>query len=287
MKNLFAKLKKSGGKANGLSLVFLIVSALILVGSVSFAWLSANRRVDVNTLSMDVDVTSNLVIADTLSNLRAITTVSSAAPHTSATATTTSTHDKFLPASHSGSSSASSASNLIYSTTPTEILKDTGLPASGTAATATVPLNSDSQYYIDYVVYIGSHGKYLNGATLTATMASTTSGTLPDVDKATSVDFYVDGAYADTLNLAGLTLANDASYTGAAKTTASLGTVDIPLNTANGICVTMRCYFDGALLKDSTHTFVTTDSVGIDAATGFTVSFEATGGTESDSAPTP
>ncbi len=274
-------------KKNTVSLVFLILSALILIGTGTFAWLSANRRVDTNELTMEVNVTSNLVIADTEPNLKAITAVSAAAPHTTATAVTTTTQDKFYPASHSGSAAAASASNLIYSTDPTQILKNTGLPASGAATTATVPLNSDSPYYVDYVVWIGSHGKYLNGTTLTATLTSSNTGTLTDVEKATSVDFYVDGAYADSVNLAGLALSNDSTYSGTAKTSASLGTVDIPLNTETGICVTMRCYFDGALLKSAGQTFVTTESVGVETETGFSVAFEATGGTESDTAPTP
>ena len=67
------------------------------------------------------------------------------------------------------------------------------------------------------------------------------------------------------------------------KTSAALGTVDLPLNTSDApVKITMRCYFDGALLKSSGQAFIATNSIDSDEVVPLSVRFAIAGGTEVD-----
>ena len=255
---------------------FLIFASLIIsITAFTVSWFANNRNVDANDISLQIDSMASVVISDTVANLKTATS-----DNTSVSLTRPSSHTgtALQPATHSGNAAMTSASNLIYSSDPTQINETTGLPTVGELATQTVPLNVNSPYYIDYNVYIGSINKSITGSTVYAKF--TTALDKSTFKAASSIDFYVDGAYCDTLNLAGYDSSlNDYSTE---KIVANLGERNIPLvaNDMTALNITMRTYFDGNLLKNSGATFVTSKSINLSSATSLGVSFEISGGTE-------
>lgn len=263
MKEIF---KRSRAK-----LIISIVSALLTVMVLAFAayaWFAANRNVSATEMRIQVDTTSNLVISNTPSFTGATNTVAM-----------TAVSRKLLPAMHVDDE----APMLQYMNSSVTIDKTTGLPTvESSEAYTLVTVADDSKYYIDYVVYISSESKALSGATLTAKISQPPSNDAKPFYDATSIDFYIDGEYKETLNIAGLDIAsNDTGYDPSAikKTATLLEGGRIPcLNDAVNkyIKVTMRCYFDGALHSSATKTYVNTVDVQTDGLT-LGISFEATG----------
>lgn len=116
----------------------------------------------------------------------------------------------------------------------------------------------DKIYFIDYVVYVGAAGATMLNQDLKVELDKDTIGEIPDMRKAVSIDFYINdsadtlGTYKGTLNLVGLN--NEINDTLTTKDTVVLlenGSIyenDEPSLT-EFLRVTMRVYFDGALLK--------------------------------------
>ena len=242
-----SKIVKSKGVI--ISSIISLFLSLIVLATVSMAWLSMNKQTDSEGMKLKVEVTPNLVISTSSSALQALvgpTEADFSVSFVDSSATAV------KPATHSSTSS----SGLIYVTNPSEVSPTTGVEKSG-ATLNTAPVTS-SGYYVDYVVYIASTGKAMDGATtqdLTATLdpaASIVSGSSGiDTLKATSIDFYVDDVYKGTLNFAG-------------TPSTSLKLVDgqlIPLNTDRYLTITMRCYVDGALEKTTGHAYINAATV--------------------------
>lgn len=164
---------------------------------------------------------------------------------------------------------------------------------------------SGNLYYVDYTAYIASVGKAITlgtGGYLRATPTfSFTDGDHSDTINAATVDFLVyklcstsaDGAesYFQGVNAIGKDYrsARHATYVGEVDTvgTTAKEYSDIlapgdRIPTANGteaIKVVMRFYFDGALLKDASHTYVATNSLDTSNVT-VNVSFALNRGTQ-------
>ncbi len=227
----------------------LIFSAIVMLTSITAAWFANNRDVASNGMQMSVETTPNLVISDSESAISSMT-----ASGATFSVTFNSGRDNMYPATHAGTG----AVKLQYVSDSSVVDINSGLAKDGSSLTmADVVSSSSSLYYVDFTVYIASVNKALTTTGVTAAFSTTTTN---DTHKATSVDFYVDGTYVDTLNLAGLNYSvNDAST---AKTSVSLGITEVPLNTEDSIAITMRCYFDGALEKvNDTTTFINSASV--------------------------
>lgn len=177
---------------------------------------------------------------------------------------------KLLPAMHVNGGKENPI-NLQYIKQTIAIDTATGLPKSGTDLEYIeyIPVPEETNesikhYYVDYIVYIASSGKPLTDVPLTASITAPPDDTVI-YHQASSVDFYVDGIYVDSLNLAGLDLSNDETYN-----SSNVKTATIPLESSIPCCdgddgryitVLMRCYFDGALHRDATHTYVTTNDL--------------------------
>ena len=255
------------------SLIFsgisLLLSLVMFTGSLTVAWFAMNKKTESDGMSVQVKVSPNIIISDTTADLAAATSanIESRATTTYNNSTTylavgwNTTVQQLIPATHENSS----AVGLKYNTNPGEVSPSTGLQKSSTALAFSNATSSDvNTYYVDYTVYIGALEEAITGQDLTVTIENVTpadfivtDGSEPptvlhnyEVYKALSVDFWVGSTptYVGTLNLAGFdSSANNASTT---KTSLTLQTnTTIPLNTAGNIPVTMRCYFDGALLK--------------------------------------
>lgn len=260
----------------------LAVSASML-GTSTFAWFSMNRTVTATNMTVQATASQSLVIASELGS-SGVGTLTNVSFGTAATSLIPATYD----------SAATYTTHLKYVTNPGEINAASGLQSGTTALVYADAINTaDSVYYVDYPVFIASSGGELTSQKLNATLTQTTTLN-SDTIKATSVDFYVSrnqssnlGTYAGTLNLAGLDRSTNNGS--AALTTIDLlaisgDTRSIPANksTSTYLMVTMRVYFDGALLKTKTgvnnatadQAFVYSDSVDT-TAVAFKVDFNA------------
>lgn len=239
---------------NGItSIIVLALSACILLGTAAYAWLGANRVTDSNGIEMAIDVSENLVISDSTSEISKakIDEINTGKTNYTPFLVTFATNDnKYVPTTHDANYTTYT-SGLKYVTNNEEVDVVTGLQRSSTALTFADAASGEAgkKYYVDYVVYIASHGAALSNHTLTAKIVSAkkggadvTSGSL----MATSIDFYVGEVSSST-------------YKGKAQVatmstdvvTLQASTTDIPLNTDSWIKVTMRCYFDGALVNST------------------------------------
>lgn len=244
-----------------------LCTSLILLAFASFAWLSSNREVGSNGMEMQVESTPNLAISLNAAELRDgnLTTLNGGNP---SLVTTTAT-GKYSVCTHDSAvaikDTITTESALKYVTNTDKVDLVTGLERDMTGLILEPAMNSQTQvYYVDQTVYIASFGQALPcsslkakivGATLNDTNTSITSGPL----MATSVDFYLVSAtnktYLGTSSVAGN------------EEVTILGDDTIPLNTEGNVAIMLRYYFDGAKLKDSTHTYITTATVNSDKVT--------------------
>ena len=227
--------------------ISLIVSAGLLVGT-SMAWLAMNKNVSSNGMEMQIEVTPNLVISDTLDG-GGLIQVNNEHPY-SVEYTTSDTH--YSPATHDLTKSAGvliHSSGLKYVDNIGAISLTTGLESSGAVFRYNTAINGSSVYYVDKVVYIAAVSGSMDDATLKCTIASATkivgssaneisSGSL----MATSIDIY-SGTEVSTENYKGTI--NVAKSAGCDEVTVFVG--DIPQDTEGKLTFTLRFYFDGAL----------------------------------------
>ena len=187
---------------------------------------------------------------------------------------------RFVPATHSDTSE----SLLKYSVDASEINGTTGLRNGGGSITfGDVLINDNSRFYVDYTFYLAAYGKKILNGDLSASILNEQDRTT--YLAASSIDFYVNDVYIDTLNIAGY----DASVNNHSteKTSVDLGQHSFSYyddTTILPVKITLRCYFDGALLKTDTQAFISketiksTDLAGVD----LDVCFEVSNGEESN-----
>ncbi len=297
----------------------LMVLSVAVTAYITTAWFSMNRNVDGDGVHMNMETSPNLIISDltnSAADKAAFQALTVATADTRITFTDPTDPDTLLtPVTHK----SDSASGLKYLTNPSAVSRDSGLSA-GTALTLAAAANTgtagDPIYYLEHTVRIASTDKVLPTDELRATFSGYTSTpgdnpTLLDYQYATSVDFYAvavsandyttavtpsSSTYKGTLNLAKKDSVKwniDSATAGAAndKTYVVLYTNDIPLNSATGaenccIVVTMRFYFDGALLKtqdldgvapDNNQTYVRSSGLSTTGMPYLYVNFEAVG----------
>lgn len=268
-----------------IQLVCVFLMMILTLGSLvssTMAWLSINKSIASDGMKMNIEVSPNLVISDTKANLQAATNDNA----DDRTSTATNTSGDYVTVSWAASASdlecathvSTSTTGLKYNTTPETVSRSTGL---GTITLADA-VNDDSTFYVDYTVYVGSLDTTMAISHLYATMSTTAE--LTDAYKSASVDFYLGSVsssnYKGTLNLAQKN-GKDSSGTSLGETAANqkidiTGSTTVPVNTGNSpIVIVMRCYFDGALLKDSTTAYVRSKGLSTTANFSFEVNFTA------------
>ncbi len=263
------KSEKKAKKSLLISGIYLLVTMCILATTV-FAWFAMNKQGEADGMSVSAQSTPNLVISDENVNIKTATFLNTSSSPFAVS---------FTPAQHallpSTYDAAADDYNLKHLTDDGmgKISPKTGLANSGSTIGssdfAAVTSSEASSYYIDYVVYIASHGVALTGHDLSVsfsgwvkglegTYVAINEGTMADTFKAMTIDFYIGDdltARVGTLNLAQI---GTTPYV-------ILSDGTIPLNTSDTIKVTMRCYIDGALQVsgDSTKTYVRSESVDV------------------------
>lgn len=265
------------------SIVSLLLS-LVVLATVSMAWLSMNKDTTSNGMQLKVEVTPNLIINTSSTNIVNVGgptesdfRVDFSSPETASV----------KPATHDGAVGAVSwtySTGLKYVTNPENVDPSTGLAKSGDLTFAEA---STTDYYVDFTVYIASAGVELTSHDLKAKLLPEASiagsgANKKDTLDATTIDFYVGSVssanYKGTLNVAGLD-ASANNYTTEKDELLLISSGTIPYNKASTgdkyITIIMRCYIDGALKKDATHTYINTEKVDVNKIT-LNVTFTAT-----------
>ena len=279
--NLFKKIKeaeeakpatkKSFTKSIAITAVLLVVMTAASTAWITTAWFAKNRDVDSNGMSMDVEVSSNLVIAKTTANIQTLNWTGISVD--SWTTENAQNSGKFLPATHDN---AAGTLQLKYCNNPGDVSLTKGYAKDGKTlafTNVTEAAGNDSMYYRDYVVYIASSGKEFSASKLEAKLTGTVASG-KDYQNAVSVDFWLaktknaTPAYIGTRNL--LNQATKLDLLNGVTTT-------IPLNTSDYMTVIMRFYYDGALQKsgDSTTAYINSAEV-TTGALDLSVTFTAT-----------
>ena len=247
------KIVKSKGMM--VSSIISLMLSLVVLATVSMAWLSMNKETESNGMKLKVEVTPNLIIDSNVLSLQSV----DGAVESNFSVDLTAAAEELKPATHDNGS----ASGLVYVVNPTAVDVSSGLVKSGSVLTYSSAVAS--QHYVDFTVYIASAGAEMTGQNLVAELRPTatiagSSATKQDTLDATSIDFYVllpggSLTYIDTLNVEGLDAsANNYTTTETEVTLVSNNT--IPKNKDGYITVVMRCYFDGALLKSAGHAYI-------------------------------
>ncbi|MCR5457797.1 MAG: hypothetical protein K6F14_06945 [Clostridiales bacterium] len=261
------------------SIISLLLS-LIVLATVSMAWLSMNTNTNSNGMKLNVEVTPNLIINSNSSTLQ-----SRIGPTESDFSVTFSNlATSVTPATHSTDyTSHSTGLKCLTKSDMGDVNPSTGLKNSGSFAFANAVSGTN---FVDFTVYIASTGEAMNNMDLNAAFSAIPNapsisgdGTYKDDTlKASSIDFYVtsvsSGNYKGTINVAGFSAsAND--YTTALTSVNLLSNGTIPLNSSSYITVIMRCYVDGALLKSDGQAFINTAKIDVGDIT-LNVTFTAT-----------
>lgn len=252
--------------------IFAVVFAVFALGTSTFAWFSMNKTVTATGMQVTATAEGSLVIATT-------------APAADASTTEVDFTSTGLQTLFASTHDLAFSTGLKYVTNQEEVDAASGLAHGATSLTFADAVNGTKVYYHDYQVYIAAAGEAMEHQDLTITISDPTG--LTDLNAAVSVDFYYStngtaptigsGAFAGTLNLAGL----DASVNDASTGKAELILSDITIPKANGaagIVVIMRVYVDGALLKSaspSNTTYVNTVAIPEIANQTLTVEFVA------------
>ena len=225
-----------------------MITLLAAVVSVTWAWVSMNNHLDSTGISMNVNVSANLVISDSASAIAAYTT--SGWKDSYVEKMWSDDTRELIPVDHYDSAtypvvSGSDSVGLVYNDNPVNVVRTTG--KGNNLTFSHVPSDGVGTYFIDKVVYVASLKTAMTKGTdysrLTFSITETGSGTTVNTAyKSASVDVYVANVYKGTLNLDQL-----GSF--------SVTDVDsVPLNTAGSLAITFRCYFDGALQNASDNT---------------------------------
>lgn len=238
-----------------ISLTLIVAFVGFLMMNESLAWFSNNKTVSANGLSVSAQGTANLVIGKTEAEIRSGNMQFAVSFNgTSRTDMIAVTRDTSYGAPY-----------LKYLTNHYAVDNKTGLANGSEAlAFAAVPTTDNEQYFIDYTVYIASTKNALQVSALTVIISSPASSSLSDDYKylnAASIDFYLGASVTAEGYLGTLSVANPVKHN---ATNIDLfkgqgGTV--PLNTTGSIAVTMRCYFDGALVDASGNAYINSYNV--------------------------
>ena len=262
-------------------LILLVISTaltLMLFVFATYAWIKTNIDSQSNGPRLNASTSANIIIFSTpqsvqLNNQNYNPFVLQLAMPEAHTVT------RFTPATHTWDDDTS-PTLLKYASEVTEIAGDTGLKSSvGELTFDNVIENENSRFYVDYTFYLSAFGKKINGGTLYAYLLNEKDRTT--YFGASTIDFYVNDVYKDTLNVAGYD-AQINNYT-TEKDTLNLGTYDFPYyNSPYIVKIMLRCYFDGALLISRGYTFVTKEAIKNTELTqiDLNVQFRVDGGTE-------
>lgn len=258
-------------KLSAILYIFMLIITVAALVTASFAWMSMNTQTQTEGMQLNVDVSPNLIINSSSSALQSVDNPSAS----DFSVTFNNAAAAIMPATHS----SGSATGLVCVTNTSNVNANTGLAREGSLTFG----EAGTDHYVDYTVYIASSGKAMSGMDLNAVLSPPASilgsgASKQDTLDASSIDFYLGSVsqqnFKGTLNVKGY----DASlnnHSTLKNSVALLSNGAIPFNQSGYLTIIMRCYVDGALLKDATHAFINSENVVTDAIT-MNVFFSAT-----------
>ena len=213
------------------ALSFALIAAVVT--NFSYTWFASYKEVDASGISVNVKTDPDLIIARSPEELQSgdISFYVSFSDREERSEMLAATRDE-----------SASGSFLKYAEDPGMVDIKTGLGKNGSALSY-LPVDEDpeSDFYVDYTVYIASSGDTISAETLTVSITSPDS---PEVytHNAASIDVYFSevsiGGYRGTVSVAN---GNGAELLA--------GQIDsIPGRDEGYITVILRCYFDGELI---------------------------------------
>ena len=259
----------------------MLLVSLVMLLATTLAWLAMNKNVSSNGMQMQIEVTPNLVISDTVTSNLIV--VDNESPYVVSYATSN-TH--YAPATHDLSTTGEALmtpsgpvytylypSGLKFVNNPEAVSPSTG-ESNGTALVYSNAVNGNpgTQYYVDKTVYIASLSQAMTDVKLICTIDSAldplgneiSSGSL----MATSIDIYQDSAsganYIGTINVA-KSAGRDLVYVvGGVSTT---GTIPLASETNGYLTFVLRFYFDGALESSVGQAYIYSNLLDLDKIT--------------------
>lgn len=232
------------------ALCMLLIAAAML-GTSTYAWFSMNRTVTASGMKVKAQAAGSIVITGTAAlPAEGTKTTDFNFADATAIALNASTH----------SENADHTTGLKYVSNPEKINLETGIRLNNEATLNYANAENVSggyQYYKDYSIYIAGDGDEFKNQDIAITLAGTTTG---EINKAISVDFYAQADataaavvnstnYKGTLNVAGVKNVAEENAN-VAYTTFTIQDVTIPKTGSNkAYAVTMRVYYDGALIQ--------------------------------------
>ena len=236
------------------AIAMLLISA-VLVSTSTYAWFSMNKTVTASGMKVKAVAEGSIIITSTAA-LPADGTKATDYNFNDASATAlyASTHDGDYTTYANGLKRVNNAENIN---------PDTGVAKNSTATlTYESAVNATpTLYYRDYAVFIAGDGQAFEHQDLTITLEGSWLTPANTINKAISIDFYgesvtskkdaecIQANYLGTLNVAGLVNNVDGKST-TAKTSVVVSDITIPkTGTTAAYAVTMRVFFDGALIE--------------------------------------
>lgn len=230
--------------------VFMLCIMLAMLSTATFAWFTMNDRVSATGMQVQAKSKGSLVI-----NIDA--PVPAGSTTTEVDFAESEAH-KLIPVTYN--------SGWKIVADGSSVNRDTGSP---TAEVTTVEMEENT-HYIDYLVYIASEGEPMTGQAIKATVTADNTNTVMAAN-AITVAFYVNSASpaADAApdKVVRVTTGETEVKTGVEITSCA--------DSAGGIPITMRVYFDGAAANGGT-AYINTANVPTDGSV-VTVEFKAVG----------
>lgn len=233
------------------AIAMLLVSAVML-STASFAWFTMSTTADVEGMSVKATADSTLLIAKE-NNLNAFTAAGGSVTFANDGAKSLKPATHYVEATHG---TIATESGLVTVSDASTVTPSTGAYSGAYKAAANA---GTDLYYVDYTVYLAASGtEAMKNKDLNAVI-SINADLVYLLHNAVSIDFIVNGDFDETVNLKTV----DASVNPAANQlkinllsnttiTPALGTDTAGQPTftdTNTIKITMRVYFDGALVQ--------------------------------------
>lgn len=223
--------------------LFVVLVIFVYLNS-TYGWFSNNREVNGRGMSVQAEVSPNLVLSDSATTISGYT--ESGWNDSYFEKVWNESPLELIPTDHYDSTvysdsivdDGTNVFNLVYNSNPENVARGTGKGVD--LRFAHVPSDGEDLFFIDRVIYIASLSREMTQgrdySVLTFSIEEAGTGTTTNsAYKSASVDVYVNEVFKGTLNLDTLDSFSISDIT------------SIPLNTSGSIKITFRCYFDGAL----------------------------------------
>ena len=263
--------EKKTKKINGVTRLVTMAAAVFALVVASYAWFVTSQETKTQGIENSVETGENLIIASTASEISNAELI----PDDYFTITLNYGKNNMLPATHVDGDVWSvgdevSETGLMYPENKRYIANNTGLQIDDSLDLGFKPVPLDSRYYVDYDAYIASTNGPIENVSLVARLIASPQR---PCHYAASIDFYYGNVSSNSF-LGTLNVANQ-NDTERGILSIPLNNNTVPWNTEDSIHLTLRCYYDGALIDpNSGNAYIRTDDISTESIP-ITVAFAA------------